>query len=121
MIRKTLVVSALTVLAINPVHAENVAMPKMTKQQVYSMLKSEIENDTSIAPLAKCISKSPNEVKAVLVSVLDKCWDLAPEKFDQFTDENDMKEFALCYESTVQQSFGTDMKDVETCVEQTEG
>lgn len=116
MLRNSVVASVLLLFITSTAHSENVTIPKMDKQQVYNMLKTEVSNDPSIIPLAKCVSKTPEETRNILVAVLDKCWTLAPETFDQLTDENDMIAFANCYEEASINSFNISVSEIEACI-----
>lgn len=96
-------------------YGEQITLPSMSKEQVYTMLKTQLENDPSIAKLSSCVGKSERETRQILIATFDQCWKLAPNKFGQNIGEQDMTPFANCYEERSVSVFNMSRVELEIC------
>ncbi|WCE32382.1 hypothetical protein [Vibrio sp. SCSIO 43137] len=104
------------VFAVSPwVYGEQITLPSMSKEQVYSMLKTQLENDPAIAKLSSCVGKSEGETRNILIETFDQCWKLTPQKFGKNIGEQDMAPFAECYESRSVSVFNLSRDELEIC------
>lgn len=102
--------------ALSPwVYGEQVTLPSMSKEQVYSMLKTQLENDPAIAKLSSCVGKSEGETRNILIETFDQCWQLTPKKFGKNINEQDMAPFAECYETKSVSVFNLSRDELEIC------